>query len=112
MREEGDRLLDILEAIESIKAEASKGRAVFDEDRMIQVWILHHIQIIGEAAGRLSESLRTRYPDIPWADIASMRNVLVHHYFGIDLNEVWNTVENDLPAVERWVERVLQEGDY
>lgn len=87
MRNEDDRLRDILEAIDSIRAEASKGHAHFAEDRMIQVWILHHIQIIGEAASRLSEPLKARHPEVPWTDIVAMRNVLVHHYFGIDLDE-------------------------
>jgi len=73
------------------------------EDELIQVWIIHHIQIVGEAAGKISASIQERNPDIPWHDIGAMRNILVHHYFGIDLQEVWNTVTIDLPVLKSHV---------
>lgn len=109
MRDDKEWLLDILEAIENIDSEAAKGKEAFQQDKMIQVWILHHIQIIGEAANRLSEPLRSVNPDIPWADVVAMRNVLVHHYFGIDLDEIWDTVQGDLPFLKTRVLRMVDE---
>ena len=89
MKEDRDRLEDILEAIERIERYAEKGRNIFEADELIQTWFIHHIQVIGEGARRLSQELRNRYPEIPWSAIIGMRNIVVHDYFGIDLEEVW-----------------------
>ncbi|BBL66916.1 HepT-like ribonuclease domain-containing protein [Methanoculleus chikugoensis] len=63
---------------------------------MAQVWIIHHLQIIGEAVRGISSEFKAEKPGIPWTDIIGMRNVLIHHYFGIDRDAVWNVVERDL----------------
>ena len=109
MRRDAQRLRDILEAIERIERAAEQGRAAFDADEMVQVWILHHIQILGEASRALSEPLRASHPEVPWALIVGMRHILVHDYFGIDLDEVWAVVERDLPLLRRNVEAILAE---
>mgnify|MGYP001584070890 CR=1 FL=1 len=101
MRVESERILDMLEAIERIRRHAARGRAAFEHDELIQTWIVHHLQIIGEAAARMSSSFRDAHPAIPWAQVIAMRNVLVHDYFGIDLEEVWQAVERDLPRLEQ-----------
>ncbi len=62
--------------------------------------MLHHLQIIGEAVRRFSPEFRTRNPGIPLSDIVGMRDILVHHYFGIDRDAVWYVVERDLPALK------------
>lgn len=111
MRRDAQRLRDILEAIERIELVASRGRAAFDGDEMIQVWILHYIQIVGEASRALSASLRDRHPEVPWAQIIGMRHLLVHDYFGIDLDEVWAVVERDLPLLRKQVETILTEDN-
>jgi uncharacterized protein with HEPN domain len=64
------------------------------------VWFLRHLQIIGEAASKLPEEVRNLAPDIPWHKIIGMRNILVHDYFAIDLDAVWNTVQRDIPSLE------------
>ena len=71
------------------------------QSELIQVWVLHHIQIIGEAASSLSGNFKKREVNIPWSDIVSMRNVLVHHYFGVDLELVWETAINDIPRLKQ-----------
>lgn len=101
------RLADILEAIDKIVEVSRYGRDVFDADERNQVWIVHYIQIIGEAARSLSEALRIKYSDVPWKNIIAMRHVLVHGYFGIDLNEVWRVVERDLPELRRSIQEIL-----
>jgi uncharacterized protein with HEPN domain len=105
------RLRDILEAIEKIGRFASEGREAFEADERTQVWMVHHIQI-GEAARALSEDFRIRHPQIPWPQIIAMRHILVHDYFGIDLNEVWSVVERDLPVLRREVEAILTPGNH
>jgi uncharacterized protein with HEPN domain len=111
LRKDKDRLLDILEAIENIQKRLTTGRDVFIQDELLQVWAVHHIQIIGEAAASISGDLRARHPQIPWADVISMRNVLVHEYFGIDLNEIWDTVTNDLPKLKQQIDDILNAMD-
>ncbi len=99
MRDDRERLLDIKEAIENVQKYASHGKDAFRNDELIQTWILHHIQILGEAAARLSDEFQEKHPDIPWFKIIGMRNILVHDYFGIDIEAVWSVVENDLPVL-------------
>lgn len=111
MRRDPERLRDILSAVERIERVAAQGRTAFEGNEMIQVWIVHHVQIIGEAARALSQDLRSKYSHIPWAAIVGMRNILVHDYFGIDLGEVWAVVERDLPAFKKEVEKILQEEE-
>jgi len=108
VRDDRERLLDILESIENIRKYALSGKTAFLENELIQVWIIHHVQIIGEAAGRLSPELRDKHHEIPWPDIISMRNTLVHHYFGMDLDLIWDTVERDIPNLRVQVEAILQ----
>ena len=104
MRSDRERLLDILEAIQRIERYAAGGRAAFEADELLQVWIVYHLQVIGEAVRLLSETTRAQQPDVPWAPIVGMRHILVHEYFGIDRNLVWAVVERDLPALKAAVQ--------
>lgn len=108
MRNERERLLDILEAIERIEKYAEEGKDAFEADELIQTWIVHHIAIIGEACRSLPNEFQAEYTNIPWADIIGMRNILVHHYFGIDTDAVWSVVERDLPELKLNVETILK----
>lgn len=107
MRDDRVRLLDILEAIAKIEQRASAGKEQFLAEELLQVWMIHHIQIIGEAASRLSDSLRERSSTVPWDDVIAMRNVLVHQYFGVDLEEIWSTVSTDIPTLKSSVEELV-----
>lgn len=108
MRDPKERLRDVLDAIARIERYATRGREAFEQDELIQVWIFHHIQIIGEAAAQLGRDFHDAHPGVPWPQIVAMRNVLVHEYFGVDLGEVWRTVERDMPRFKRAVEGLLQ----
>ena len=108
MRRDRERLEDILEATERIEKYAAGGRTTFESDELVQTWILHHLQIIGEAARGLTEDFRAAHPEVPWSQIAAMRNILVHDYFGIDLEEVWNVVVRDLPLLKTKVAAILR----
>ncbi len=108
MRDLRECLRDILDAIARIERYATRGREAFEGDELVQVWVVHHLQIIGEAAMRLGRDFHLAHPEVPWPQIVAMRNVLVHEYFGIDLNEVWKTVERDLPIFQRAVEELLK----
>ena len=109
MRDDAGRLQDILDSIQRIEERIGGGRERFEADQMLQVWVVHHLQIIGEAARSISQALRTSHPELPWANVIAMRNLLVHEYFGVDLEEVWSTVVNDLPLLRPEVEAMLAE---
>jgi len=111
MRQDSERLRDILEAIERIEQQADRGELVFEEDEMVQVWIAYHLQIIGEAARATSAELKNRYSNLPWEQAIGLRNVLVHEYFRINTDIVWAVVEDDLPSLKQQIEVVLQEID-
>jgi uncharacterized protein with HEPN domain len=95
VRADNDRLLDILEAIAAIQEQA-QTRERFDADKMLRVWCLHHLVVIGEAAAGVSEPMREQYKSVPWRRVIGMRNAVVHAYFHVDWEEVWNVVEHDL----------------
>lgn len=111
MRNDRERLLDILDAIAQIEKYASRGKAVFSSDELIQNWIASHLQIVGEASFALSPDLRAKHSEIPWKQIVGLRHVLVHHYFKINLNIVWSVVEDDLPLFKPRIEAILKEFD-
>jgi len=90
----------MLEAIERIERYASRGRSQFEQDELLQNWFTRHLQIIGEAARLLPEDVRERAPQIPWAKMIGMRHILVHDYFRIDTDIVWQVVEKELPQLK------------
>lgn len=108
MRDPKERLRDILDAIVAIERYRDRDRAAFDRNELLQVWFLRHLQIIGEAARALPEEVRHLAPDIPWPKIIGMRNILVHGYFEIDTDIVWEAVTKDVPALKPAVERLLK----
>jgi uncharacterized protein with HEPN domain len=109
VRGDRERLLDILDAIRQIEKYAVRGRQAFEDDELLQTWVIYHLQIVGEACRMLSPRLRERYPEGSWAPAAGMRNILIHHYFGIDTEAVWSAVEKDLPELQRRVEAILED---
>jgi len=111
VRGDRDRLLDILESIERIARHTQSGRPHFEADELVQIWVIHHIEILGVAARGVSEALQQRHPEVPWRAIVGMRNVLSHRYFGIDVDAVWTTVERDLPQLKAMLEAILPELD-
>jgi uncharacterized protein with HEPN domain len=94
-------------AREAIGFTAGRTRADLETDRQLLLAIVKDVEIIGEAASRLTEEFRTRHPELPWNAIVAMRNRLVHAYFDVDRDIVWNTVILDLPFLAAAVEGVL-----
>ena len=109
MRSDRERLLDILEAIDRIDAYKGSDRSDFDTDELLQVWIVHHLQIIGEAASRLSDELRNRHTEVPWGQMIGMRHILVHGYFEVDAEIVWNAAQVNLAQLKQQVEAILSQ---
>ena len=98
----------MLEAAQEALAFArGRARADLDSDRMLVLAILKSIEIVGEAATKVTDETRALYPAIPWGSIVAMRNRLIHAYFHIDLDRVWDTITDDLPPLARELARIL-----
>jgi len=108
MRDDELRFLDMAEAIRQIEKYAAEGKSAFETSELVQVWIVHHLQVLGEAARGVSEVSQKNYPRIPWSKIIGFRNILVHHYFSIDPNEIWRVVMVEIPPLKQEIEQILK----
>ena len=108
MRSDRERLTDILEALEKLERYTPRGKQAFENDEMFQVWVVRHLQIIGEAASRISANTQMRFPEVPWGKMIGMCHILVHGYFEIDLEIVWSVIEKDLSSLKESVQTVVQ----
>ncbi|MCY4382212.1 MAG: DUF86 domain-containing protein [Nitrospinae bacterium] len=98
MRRDEAWLLDmLLAARDTVDFARGRSRDELDSDRQLVLSLVKSIEIIGEAAARISQETREAHPEIPWPKIIAMRNHLVHAYFEINLNRVWEVVQNDIP---------------
>ena len=106
----GDKLylVNILECIEQIESYTQGGHEAFMQTRLIQDAVIRNFEIMGEATKRISTDLRQRYPDVRWQDVAGFRDVLIHDYLGVDLDEVWSIVQTDMPQLKRQIAVILQ----
>ena len=109
MRPDRLYLLDIIEAHDRVDVHlAERNRETFLGDVTRQAAVLHELTVIGEAASRLSEPLRQSHPATPWAKVVSFRNVVVHEYFGLNWEIVWETATELVPELRRQVAAVLR----
>jgi uncharacterized protein with HEPN domain len=101
-------LRHMLDAIDRV-IEATRRATLeeFHRDWMIQDAIVHELQILGEAAGRVSSDVTEAHPEIPWRQVTGLRHKIVHDYFVIDLGVVWDTATIDVPAIRPIVEALL-----
>jgi uncharacterized protein with HEPN domain len=76
---------------------------------MLQVCVIHHVQVNGEAARGVSQWLKERLPEVPWPQIVALKNILVHEYFGLNTNQVWTMTQKDLPELEEQVQQIRSE---
>lgn len=107
-KDDAVRLRHMLDAAEEAMAFA-KGceRSSLDRDRKLVLALVKDVEIIGEAAFQLSQETRSKFPEIPWDDIVAMRHRLVHAYFDINLDILWNTVQKDLPVLAERLRNIV-----
>lgn len=110
MRRVPERLQDILDAIDAVNRYTQQGKTAFEGQELIQVWVVHHCEIIGEAVKSLPDELLNKYPEIPWGQIIGLRNRLIHEYFRVDPEVIWNIARQDLPPLKTVVSRMLEES--
>jgi len=100
-------ILDAIQRIESYTNQVTKQE--FLENFMMQDAAMLQIEIIGEATNSISEEFQEKHDEIPWMQMRALRNRIVHDYRGINLNVIWDTVQNNLPALKRQVQEILGE---
>ncbi|NTU42855.1 MAG: DUF86 domain-containing protein [Nitrospirales bacterium] len=104
-----DYLQHILQAIDKIqRSVGTMDKTGFFQDEVLQDAVIRNIEIIGEAANRLSPEFTVEYKDIPWRDIAGMRHRLIHAYFQVNMHTVWKVVGRDLPVLKSQVKSILE----
>ncbi|MDC3418382.1 DUF86 domain-containing protein [Aquibacillus salsiterrae] len=100
-------LLHILECIESIESYIPNGENDFFSSKLIQDAVIRNLEIVGEATKRVSKDFRNQHPNVPWREMAGLRDVLIHDYFGVDNGIVWNVVEKEIPLLKDKITDIL-----
>jgi len=109
-RDYGDFVQDILDSINDVE-NFIDGMEFEDfiNDKKTIYSVVRGIEIIGEAAKNVPEQIRKKYPDVPWKQMAGMRDKLIHEYFGVDLEILWETAKDDLPHLKTAVSKVFED---
>jgi uncharacterized protein with HEPN domain len=102
------RLQHISDAIAKIGKYTRRGRRRFEREESTQNSIIYYLQIIGEAASAIPLDFRNRHPELPWRQMISTRNKLIHNYAGIDLDIVWETATVSIPDLEPQIKAILE----
>ncbi len=100
-----EHILESISLIEAYTYQISKED--FFKSRQIQDAVMRRLEIIGEATKNISVGFREEHPDVPWREIAGMRDVLIHEYFGVDLGLTWTTVKENLPNLKQRLSRII-----
>ena len=101
-----DDILESIKNIESFTKMVSKDNFMTNKEK--QYAVVRAIEIIGEATKNISESFKQKYPEIKWKRVAGMRDVLIHAYFEVKLDKVWNVIKDDLPKLKKQIEEILK----
>jgi len=105
-----DYLQDILDAMNKAQSFVSgMGHEAFKDDDKTAYAVIRALEVIGEATKHVPDNLRQKYPSVPWQDMAGMRDVLIHAYFGVDIETVWLTVTEKISQIKPLIEKVIKE---
>lgn len=98
----------ILDCVQAIEEFTTNGKDAFFASRMIRDAVVRNLEVIGEASKKVSETTRQAQKHVPWREMAGLRDVLIHDYFGVDTKIVWNVVERELPRLKSMVKEILR----
>ena len=98
-------IYDAIERIEDYTKDIKKAQ--FKENKMMQAAVIREIEIIGEASKRINEEFKLQYTQVPWKQMAGMRDKVIHDYFGVDIEIVWNTINKDIPLLKSYFKKIL-----
>ena len=107
MKDDKLYLIHIIECIERIDEYTADGRESFMSSALIQDAVLRNLQTMGQSVKNLSDNIKTAHPDVDWREIIAFRNVLVHGYLGIDVKQIWEIIEKDLPVFEDIIKEIM-----
>lgn len=103
------RLKHMLDSTQAILSFAKgRQRSSLDKDRLFLSAVLRELEIIGEAAGRISEKTKKKFPHIPWKELVGLRNRLIHAYFDVDHNIIWKTIREYLPSFLKHLQNAVE----
>lgn len=109
MKDDRIYLLHIRECLDRIKKYTASGRNRFLSDTLIQDGVIRNLQTLAESSQRLSDVLKLKHKEVYWRNIAGFRNVVVHDYLGIDVEQIWDIVEQDLPMLRTTLDSMIIE---
>lgn len=108
MKDEKVYIQHILDSIDKIEGYTQGvGKEKFLKQSLIQDAIIRNIEIIGEAVKLISNETKVKNANIPWKDIVGMRDKLIHAYFGVDLDAVWETLKKDIPSLKKEIKKLI-----
>lgn len=109
-RDYADYIADIAGSVEDIMVfTADMSFQDFANDKKTQYAVIRSLEIMGEAAKKIPDSIREKYPDVPWKQMAGTRDKLIHEYHGVDLSIIWAVVEDELPKVKPAIDRLASD---
>lgn len=108
MKDDRLNITFITEHINRIQTYTQGGKSIFMQSTLIQDAVIRNFEVVGEATKNLSDDLKLKYPNLPWRKVAGFRDVLIHGYINIDLDTIWDIIEQELPNLKAGVERIRQ----